>query len=179
MLWATEMPACFYTHLLSEFNFWDGTYARAKLLCCFQSGPMVSGVTPREASDRLVVFQSQFDTLFRKYQTYTAGEVMFGLAVTEYPQLFEVGKELSLLQKLYGLYNDVVDTVSSYYDVLWQDVSVDKITNELQELQHKSATLQLQCTCFKSWDRIHPWRTFARRRRGIRQPQNADSHGRR
>ena len=115
---------------------------------------MVSGVPPREASDRLAVFQSRFDTLFRKYQTYTAGEVLFGLAVTQYPQLLEVGKELSLLQKLYGLYNDVVDTVSGYHDVLWQDVSVDKITSELQEFQNKSeaaTTLQLHCTCFMSF----------------------------
>ena len=108
---------------------------------------MVAGVPPREASDRLVIFQSQFDTLFRKYQTYTAGEKLFGLARTEYTHLLEVGKELNLLQKLYGLYNNVVDTVRGYYDVLWHDVNIEKITSELQDFRNKSAiatTLRLR-----------------------------------
>jgi len=107
-------------------------------LCWFQCGPVASGVTPRDASDRLVVFQSQFETLYRKYQTYSAGEELFGLPVTEYPQLLEVREELSLLQKLYSLYNDVIDAVHRYYDVLWVDVNVDKITSELQNFQNKS-----------------------------------------
>ena len=48
---------------------------------------MVAGVAPREASDRLFIFQNQFDALFRKYVTYTGGEELFGLPVTEYPEL--------------------------------------------------------------------------------------------
>jgi dynein heavy chain, axonemal len=39
-----------------------------------RNGPMVAGVPPREASDRLFIFQNQFDSLFRKYVTYTGGE---------------------------------------------------------------------------------------------------------
>ena len=98
---------------------------------------MIPGVMPQEASDRLIIFQSRFDTLFRKYQTYTGGEELFGLEVTEYPELLQIKKELNLLQKLYGLYNDVIDTVSGYYDVPWQDVNIDKINQELQEFQNK------------------------------------------
>ena len=41
-----------------------------------QNGPMVPGVAPREASDRLIIFQNRFDTLFRKYNTYT-GQICF------------------------------------------------------------------------------------------------------
>jgi len=36
--------------------------------------------------------------------------------VTEYPELQRVRKELNLLQKLYGLYNDVLEKVGGYYD---------------------------------------------------------------
>ena len=43
---------------------------------------MVAGVPPREASERLLVFQNNFDTLFRKYITYTGGEELFGLEVS-------------------------------------------------------------------------------------------------
>ena len=72
---------------------------------------MVPGVPPREASERLLICQNNFDTLYRKYVTYTGGEELFGLEVTEYPELLKIKKELNLLQKLYGLYNNVIDAV--------------------------------------------------------------------
>jgi hypothetical protein len=48
---------------------------------------MVRGTPPREASDRLTIFQARFDELWRKFETYSAGEDLFGLAITEYPDL--------------------------------------------------------------------------------------------
>ncbi len=54
---------------------------------CFYRGPMVRGIPPREASDRLTIFQAKFDELWRKFETYSAGEDLFGLAITEYPDL--------------------------------------------------------------------------------------------
>ena len=97
-------------------------------------------MAPREASDRLVIYQNHFDTLHRKFVTYTGGEELFGLPVTQYPDLLQVKKELNLLQKLYGLYNDVIDTVNGYYDVLWGDVNIEKINQELQDFQTRSGS---------------------------------------
>lgn len=48
---------------------------------------MVRGTPPREASDRLTIFQARFDELWRKFETYSAGEDLFGLPITEYPDL--------------------------------------------------------------------------------------------
>ena len=61
---------------------------------------MVEGIPPGEASERLSVFQSRFDGLFRKFVTYSTGEELFGLEITDYPQLHVVKKELGLLQKV-------------------------------------------------------------------------------
>uniref|UniRef100_A0A669PQ64 Dynein axonemal heavy chain 5 n=1 Tax=Phasianus colchicus TaxID=9054 RepID=A0A669PQ64_PHACC len=102
-----------------------------------QSGPLVVGLEPQEASDRLTMFQNRFDNLFRKYITYTDGEELFGLPVTQYPQLLEIKKQLNLLQKLYNLYNSVLDTVSGYYDILWSELDVGKISSELVEFQNR------------------------------------------
>ena len=55
--------------------------------------------------------------------------------MTEYPDLMQIRRELNLLQKLYGLYNDVIDTVNGYYDILWVDVDIEKINVELQDFQ--------------------------------------------
>ncbi|KAM6102183.1 dynein axonemal heavy chain 5 isoform 6-T6 [Theristicus caerulescens] len=106
-----------------------------------QNGPMVVGLEPQEASDRLTMFQNRFDNLFRKYITYTSGEDLFGLPVTRYPQLLEIKKQLNLLQKLYNLYNNVIDTVSGYYDILWPELDIGKINGELLEFQNRCRKL--------------------------------------
>uniref|UniRef100_A0A8C3CTQ3 Dynein axonemal heavy chain 5 n=1 Tax=Cairina moschata TaxID=8855 RepID=A0A8C3CTQ3_CAIMO len=106
-----------------------------------QNGPMVVGLEPHEASDRLTMFQNRFDNLFRKYIAYTGGEDLFGLPVTQYPQLLEIKKELTLLQKLYNLYNNVLDTVSGYYDILWSELDTGKINSELLEFQNRCRKL--------------------------------------
>ena len=100
-------------------------------------GPMVPGVSPSEASDRLNIYQAKFDELWRKYQTYSGGEELFGLEVTEYPDLQRIRKELNLLQKLYTLYNMVLDTVNGYFDILWTEIDIEKINNELLDFQNR------------------------------------------
>jgi dynein heavy chain len=98
---------------------------------------MEVGIPPREASDRLNVFQLHFDDLWRKYQTYSGGEELFGLPVTDYPELQRIRKELNLLQKLYQLYNDVLERVRNYYDIAWVEIDIEKINAELLEFQAK------------------------------------------
>ncbi|XP_074653701.1 dynein axonemal heavy chain 8-like [Tubulanus polymorphus] len=104
-------------------------------------GPMVDGIAPQEASDRLNAFQNKFDDLWRKFNTYSAGEELFGLSVTEYPDLQRTKKELNLLQKLYGLYNAVMDSISGYFDILWTEVDIEKINNELLDFQNRCRKL--------------------------------------
>ncbi|XP_049782831.1 dynein axonemal heavy chain 5 [Schistocerca cancellata] len=116
------------------------------------SGPMMPGLTPREASDRLILFQNRFDGLWRKLQTYQSGEELFGLPTTDYPELGQIRKELNLLQKLYKLYNDVIDRVSSYYDIPWVEVNIEEINNELMEFQNRCRKLPKG---LKEWPAFH------------------------
>ena len=46
-------------------------------------------------------------------------------------------KELNLLQKLDTLYNTVIDTVNGYYDILWLDIDIEKINEELNDFQSR------------------------------------------
>ncbi|KAE8597580.1 hypothetical protein XENTR_v10016521 [Xenopus tropicalis] len=100
-------------------------------------GPGVEGIPPREASDRLQVFQAKFDELWRKYVTFSGGEELFGLPVTEYPELQRIRRELALLQKLYGLYNAVIENINGYYEILWTDLDIEKINTELMDFQNR------------------------------------------
>lgn len=53
----------------------------------------------------------------------------------------EIRKQLALLQKLYGLYNSVIETVNGYYDILWADIHIEKINNELLDFQTRLDSL--------------------------------------
>lgn len=98
---------------------------------------MAPGCNPREASDRLTIFQVRFDEIWSKYITYSGGEKLFGMTIREYPKLDRVRKELNLLQKLYQLYNSVLDTVDGYYEIPWADIDIDSINAEILDFQAK------------------------------------------
>uniref|UniRef100_A0A3Q3BB94 Dynein, axonemal, heavy chain 5 n=1 Tax=Kryptolebias marmoratus TaxID=37003 RepID=A0A3Q3BB94_KRYMA len=116
-----------------------------------KDGPMVVGLAPQDASDRLIMFQNRFDNLFRKYITYTGGEELFGLPVTQHPELLDIKKQLALLQKLYGLYNNVIETVNGYYEILWADINIERVNNEL---------LDFQTRCRKLPRALKEWQAF-------------------
>lgn len=96
--------------------------------------------------------QNRFDGMWRRLQSYQSGEELFGLETTEYPELVQIRKELNLLQKLYKLYNDVIDRVSSYYDIPWGDVNIEQINNELMEFQNRCRKLPKG---LKEWPAFH------------------------
>jgi len=48
-------------------------------------------------------------------------------------------KELGLLQKMYGLYDTVINNINGYYEILWTDVDIEKINAELLDFQNRYA----------------------------------------
>ena len=106
-----------------------------------ERGPMEEGLPPREASDRLEAFQNLFDTLWRKHNSYSVGEDLFGLPHTDQSEMEGIKKELNLLQRLYKLYNDVIDSVNGYHSKLWKSIDIEEISNELMEYQNRCRKL--------------------------------------
>ncbi|XP_065591804.1 dynein axonemal heavy chain 8 [Cyrtonyx montezumae] len=121
-------------------------------------GPMVPNIPPQEASNRLQFFQGKFDELWRKFITYSSGEQLFGLPVTDYEVLHKVRKELTLLQKLYGLYDTVINSINGYYDILWTDVDIEKINAELLDFQKR---------CYRLPKGLQTWQAFLDLRKKI------------
>lgn len=113
---------------------------------------MEDGIHPREASDRLNIFQARFDELWRKYTTYSGGEELFGLTVTQYPELQRIRKELNLLQKLYQLYNIVLENVNGYQDIPWVEIDIEKINNELLDFGNKYVFVSILDDDYFSWN---------------------------
>jgi dynein heavy chain len=44
-----------------------------------KNGPMVPGIEPREALNRLRMFSDEYSVRKRKFDSYLAGETLFGL----------------------------------------------------------------------------------------------------
>jgi len=89
-------------------------------------GPMVDGLDPMDASNRLNQFRPQFEVKRTKWKRYEQGEQVFGLPVTVYPELEQTEKEIDMLVKLYGLYVEVVETTQRFGGTLWADF-VDRL----------------------------------------------------
>ncbi|KNC49484.1 dynein heavy chain 5 [Thecamonas trahens ATCC 50062] len=105
------------------------------------NGPMVRGISPRVAVERLKAFQRLFEERERKMTTYQGGEVLFGLPVHEYPKLVKIRKELRLLESLYGLYSDVLVTVGGYEDIIWSELDLEGIQQQIKGFQDKCKRL--------------------------------------
>ena len=123
-------------------------------------GPMVSGLTPDEAMDRLRRYEDQFDIFSRKAELYQGGEELFALQRTEFPLLEETRKELGLLNKLYTLYRDVMSKMGEFETILWADVvrSIDSMIAEMEGFFNR---------CKRMPKRLRDWQAYRDLRRSI------------
>mmetsp|Transcript_44439 Transcript_44439/g.32512 ORF Transcript_44439/g.32512 Transcript_44439/m.32512 type:complete len:231 (+) Transcript_44439:1613-2305(+) len=112
---------------------------------------MAPGIQPREALDRLKIYRDEYSIRKRKYDSYFAGETLFGLPHQSYPALEETSKEIELLNKLYNLYSRVKDTISKWKDIQWMDIQ-----NEIGKMMEDIEIFQKDCFklpgVLKSWD---------------------------
>ena len=83
---------------------------------------MVAGIAPRDAINLLLIFSEEYQVRKRRYESYYAGETLFGLSHQTYPALEETAKEIELLEKLYNLYCKVIETVGSWRSIPWLEI---------------------------------------------------------
>jgi dynein heavy chain len=109
-------------------------------------GPMVAGLDPSDALERLRKFKEKFEPRKKKWDRLTGGEDLFGLLVTQYPELEKTEKELSLMDKLYSLYSSVQTTLEAYKDYHWNEVAanVDSMGDQVQIYQTQVKKLPKQ-----------------------------------
>ncbi len=118
-----------------------------------ENGPMVRGIPPMEAVERLKKYQRLYTDRERKWNLYTEGEKLFGLPVTQYPDLAKSKKELELLDKLYSLYVAVVQTIGGYAEIPWADVvnSISSMNDQVNNFQN---------SCKKLPKALRDWEAF-------------------
>ena len=116
-----------------------------------KNGPMVPGIEPKEALNRLRMFSDEYSVRKRKYDSYFAGETLFGLPHQSYPALEETRKEIELLDKLYSLYSKVKDTIGRWREVLWLDIQ-SEISKMTEQIDIFGRDCQKLPGVLKNWD---------------------------
>lgn len=96
-----------------------------------QNGPNVPRILPSEAMSRVNKYKREVEVLRRNYEKFNAGEKLFGLPENQYPALNSISRDIEMLDKLYKLYDEVMNQVEHYNNVPWSDVVLQ--INEMEE----------------------------------------------
>jgi dynein heavy chain len=114
-------------------------------------GPMRPGMAPIDAAEALKTYQRYYESMDRKWNTFAQGEEMFALQVTDYPELEKTKKELGLLDKLYSLYTEAVNTIDNFAEVPWTEVVAN-----IEQMNTDVGVLQTRCKnmpkALRGWD---------------------------
>lgn len=112
---------------------------------------MVPGIEPKEALNRLRMFSEEYQVRKRKYDSYHAGETLFGLPNQAYPALDDTRKEIELLDKLYNLYSKVKETIGRWREIQWTEIQqeIEKMTETIEGFSRDCMKLP---GVLKSWD---------------------------
>eukprot|EP00003_Mantamonas_plastica_P000098 TRINITY_DN1008_c0_g3_i1.p1 TRINITY_DN1008_c0_g3~~TRINITY_DN1008_c0_g3_i1.p1 ORF type:complete len:1912 (+),score=670.21 TRINITY_DN1008_c0_g3_i1:589-5736(+) len=101
------------------------------------NGPSPPDLNPNEAVSRLEKYAKLFMEREAKWKQYQAGEELFGLQRTEYPELVKVKQDLKKLTQLYTLYETVRLDLDQYRKYYWGQVDLDLMISKLKEFSKK------------------------------------------
>jgi len=102
-----------------------------------KSGPTVPGLSASEAHDRVTIVKMQLDTLIQRWQMISEGQRLFGLPVTDFPNLTDCLNQMAILNRLYSLYEAVKKTVGKFLVLPWLSIDVEAIAEELNNFQNR------------------------------------------
>ncbi|CAE7476975.1 ODA2, partial [Symbiodinium sp. CCMP2456] len=105
-----------------------------------ERGPMVKGIRPGQAVERLKRCKEEYEVHGRKRQIFALGEDLFGLPHQTYPQLDQTEKELDYLSQLYDLYTAVLETIGRWKDYLWVEVP-----GEMENMKKEADQFAFRC----------------------------------
>ncbi len=101
------------------------------------NGPLVQGIAPMDAVDRLSRFKEELKIRERKFELYRGGEEMFALRHSEYPDLEKAKKNVKIASQLFDLYQDVIRTINEWKQMPWGNVALN--INEMSDVMDSYA----------------------------------------
>lgn len=119
-----------------------------------RSGPMVKGIPPREAVERLKRFREEYEVRGRKQEIYYVGEDLFGVPHQQYPTLDQTKQELGYLGQLYDLYVAVLETIKEWREYQWSEVP-DKMEAMTKTIDNFSLRCKKMPKQLREWPAYH------------------------
>eukprot|EP00937_MAST-01D_sp_MAST-1D-sp2_P000194 g194.t1 len=116
-------------------------------------GPVAKGISPAEAVTRLRQSKDEWAVLKHKADMYERGEALFALPKTSYPGLEKTNKDIQLLDKLYGLYSDVIQTAEQWRETKWEQIS-----GKLEGMTEQVESFSLRCRRMPS--KLREWSAY-------------------
>eukprot|EP00937_MAST-01D_sp_MAST-1D-sp2_P000239 g239.t1 len=116
-------------------------------------GPLVPGIKPADAVERLRTFKDQLATKEHTMEVFAAGEELFALPHTQFPDLQATKKQIGLADQLYGLYTDVLAAMVEYRALLWTDVGT-----RIDEMLETVASFDSRCKRMPK--RLKEWEAY-------------------
>ncbi|GMH89960.1 hypothetical protein TrVE_jg7050 [Triparma verrucosa] len=122
-----------------------------------KNGPLIQGIPPMEAVDRLSRFKEELKIRERKFKLYESGESLFALPHVDYPDLMKNTKELALASKLFDLYVDVINTINEWKLMPWDDVSgnMDDMTEKMESFASRCKKLPGRLREYESYTALN------------------------
>ncbi|KAJ0399007.1 hypothetical protein P43SY_008327 [Pythium insidiosum] len=115
------------------------------------NGPMVIGIPPSEAVERLNRYKEEYKIRERKFELYASGEELFALPKTTYPELEATKKELQLQDKLFGLYTDVLSTIEEWKQIPWLQVA-ERVQTMTEKVDSFSSRCKKMPAKLREWE---------------------------
>ena len=124
------------------------------------NGPLVQGLVPMDAVDRLSRFKEELKIHQRKNELYKGGEELFSLPYQDYPLLDKTAKEVALASELFDLYVDVIRAINAWKLMPWNTVAsnIDEMCDIMQSYDGR---------CKKLPSRLREYDSFSQLRKEI------------
>eukprot|EP00936_MAST-01D_sp_MAST-1D-sp1_P000393 g393.t1 len=124
------------------------------------NGPMVPNIKPADAVERLNRFKDQLNTREHKLTVFAAGEELFALPSTQFPEMQATKKQIGLSDQLYGLYTDVLTKLAEYRDLLWTDIG-----SNIDDMLETVASFDSRCKRMPK--RLQEWEAYDELKRRV------------
>lgn len=107
------------------------------------NGPLIPGIKPQVALDKLRKYKDECASRERRLEMYRAGEALFALRPTRFAELVKTRKDINLIDQLYSIYADVLQSIKNWSSVRWEN-AVDQVPVMLDQVNsYESRTKKL------------------------------------
>eukprot|EP01038_Epipyxis_sp_PR26KG_P006437 gene6437-8857_t len=119
-------------------------------------GPMLPGIKPNVALEKLKKFKDELVSRERKMEMYKAGEELFALRPTRFSEVIKVRKDITLIDQLYNIYVDVQASMKLWAGLLWVNVAdqVDSISEVVNGYDARIKKLPKKLREWTAYDEI-------------------------